>query len=236
MNIRDRTSYHIFIWKWQGKIFIERIDNWALSATFQMANHIQWTMLYSKARRSEREKWWWTSACYVHLFVSQIVFYDFVGSIKTISLNICSWTAASDPLSWPDEWSSKLLLNVLENVEHPEVHLNELLVNVFSIYTLKWKKKSLKLIWFYFRVASERGFTQFGSLFGQVTIGDDDSKEIHEMNLPGVRINRNSELKCNTAETKTWHLVAACKDGCVLSLLGRDIGNENKWVIGRLTV
>lgn len=39
---------------------------------------------------------------------------------------ICSWFAASDPLSWPNNWSSKLLARAFGHVEHLEYHLNEL--------------------------------------------------------------------------------------------------------------
>lgn len=82
-------------------------------------------------------------------------------------------------------------------------------------------------MYFEFRLTSETGFDQFGSLFGQVTIGDGDSKEVCEMNLPGARHIRNSAMKPIAGLTR-WRLVGSCKDGCVVSLMAWDIQNENE--------
>lgn len=83
---------------------------------------------------------------------------------------------------------------------------------------------SLELFQFDFRLASANGFEQFGSLFGQVTIDSGDKREIYEMNLPGVRINRKLDVK----PREIWHLMASCKDGCVVSMLAQRIENEYK--------
>lgn len=79
-----------------------------------------------------------------------------------------------------------------------------------------------------FRLTSERGFDQFGSLFGQISIDNKGTKEIHEINLPGVRMSRILEEKSIEADLKTWHLMASCKNGLVILLSARDIKNENK--------
>lgn len=84
----------------------------------------------------------------------------------------------------------------------------------------------LKSILSFYRLAFGEGFDQFGSLFGQVIIGNDDSKNIFEMNLPGVRLSRSSKEKITKLVPKTWSLVAACKDGLVISLKARAIENQ----------
>lgn len=78
------------------------------------------------------------------------------------------------------------------------------------------------------RRASDNGFDQFGSLFGQVTIKHGDSKEVLEMNLPGVRQSRFLDEKSFSEPPKSWSLVAACKDGFVVSLSAQDIEIQNK--------
>lgn len=48
------------------------------------------------------------------------------------------------------------------------------------------------------------------------------------MNLPGVRMSRSLEEKNIGSDSKTWHLMATCKNGLVISLTARGIGNETK--------
>lgn len=78
------------------------------------------------------------------------------------------------------------------------------------------------------RLASDEGFDQFGSLFGQVILNNVDSKDTFEMNLPGVRTSRSLDVKTTKLVPKTWSLMAACKDGLVLSLSARSIENNDK--------
>lgn len=46
--------------------------------------------------------------------------------IFTIILFIFSWTAASNPFSWPNNWGSKLLSRALGGVQQHEIFLNDL--------------------------------------------------------------------------------------------------------------
>lgn len=48
------------------------------------------------------------------------------------------------------------------------------------------------------------------------------------MNLPGMRSSCHLEEKVLHDPEKTWSLMAACKDGFVVSLTARDIECENK--------
>lgn len=48
------------------------------------------------------------------------------------------------------------------------------------------------------------------------------------MNLPGIRMDRNLEEKSTGIDSKTWCLMASCKNGLVISLSARDIENENR--------
>lgn len=125
---------------------------------------------------------------------------------------------------WPNQLSSKLLINALEHVQRPDDHLNDMLVRNLFKNSSKSERMSLELFQFDFRLASANGFEQFGSLFGQVTIDSGDNREIYEMNLPGVRINRKLDVK----PREIWQLMASCKDGCVVSMLAQRIENEYK--------
>lgn len=69
-----------------------------------------------------------------------------------------SWNAASDPIAWPDNWSTEHLIRSLMNA-----NVTETLDN--------WLR-------------SQRGFDQCGAMFGQVSV---DEEEPFEVNLPGVR-------------------------------------------------
>lgn len=93
------------------------------------------------------------------------------------------------------------------------------------MYSSVWLLNS---IFSFDRLAFEEGFDQFGSLFGQVIIENDDSKNIFEMNLPGVRLSRSSKEKITKLVPKTWSLVAVCKDGFVISMKAREIENQLK--------
>lgn len=68
-------------------------------------------------------------------------------------------------------------------------------------------------------------------MFGQLTIENGDSKDTFELNLPGVRTSRHLDEKITNDPENTFSLMAACKDGFVVSLSGREVENENKYVI-----
>lgn len=89
-------------------------------------------------------------------------------------------------------------------------------------------------IFYQLRLTSGEGFDQFGSLFGQVSINDDISKEIIELNLPGVRMVRDvkDDQRTMNDSLKTWTLVGTCKDGFVLTLSAKEIGNQPKVYMG----
>lgn len=49
------------------------------------------------------------------------------------------------------------------------------------------------------------------------------------MNMPGVRRSRHLNNEQLLVEPqKTWHLVASCKDGLVISLSAQNIENKNE--------
>lgn len=81
------------------------------------------------------------------------------------------------------------------------------------------------------RLSSDEGFDQFGSLFGQVILKNGDSKDTIELNLPGVRTSRSLDMKTTKLIPGTWSLVAACKDGLVVSLSARNIENNETFRI-----
>lgn len=79
---------------------------------------------------------------------------------------------------------------------------------------------------FFFRLASNTGFDQFGALFGQVNI-DDEMKSVYELNLPGIRqVREPTELK---RDGDDFSLIGVCKDGFVLSLFGKVINGNIKY-------
>lgn len=72
-----------------------------------------------------------------------------------------SWNAASNPIAWPDNWSTEHLLQSLGGADVSQ--------------TLdQW----LRL---------ESGFDQCGAMFGQITVDDGTERQAVEVNLPGVR-------------------------------------------------
>lgn len=89
-------------------------------------------------------------------------------------------------------------------------------------------------MFFKFRLTSGKGFDQFGSLFGQVFINDNISKEIFEINLPGARMVRNVKYdqRAMNDSLKTWTLVGTCKDGFVITLSAKEIENQSKVYMG----
>lgn len=80
------------------------------------------------------------------------------------------------------------------------------------------------------RLFADKGFDQFGSLFGQVIIDNGDTKETFELNLPGVRTSRRLDEKITNDPKHMWSLMVACKDGFIVSLSAREVENENKYV------
>ena len=61
-----------------------------------------------------------------------------------------------------------------------------------------------------------------------MTIENGDSKDVFELNLPGARMVRRLDEKITNDPHTTCSLMAACKDGFIVSLSARDVENENK--------
>lgn len=59
-----------------------------------------------------------------------------------------------------------------------------------------------------------------------MTIVNDESKDVFELNLPGVRMSRHLNEKIARSPSREWSLMCACKDGMILLLTGREIDNE----------
>lgn len=82
----------------------------------------------------------------------------------------------------------------------------------------------------FFRLTTDDGFDQFGSLFGQVTIERDASKDVFEMNLPGMRKVRHVKENQTTVyqSLESWKIIGVCKDGFVFTLSAKEIDNCQK--------
>lgn len=85
------------------------------------------------------------------------------------------------------------------------------------------------MVSFHCRFATDQGFDQFGSFFGQVSIGNGDNKDVFELNLPGVRMSRHLNEKIAKSPSKELSLMGACKDGMIVLLSGREIENELRY-------
>lgn len=112
-----------------------------------------------------------------------------------------SWNAASNPILWPDNWSSAHLLQFVNS-------------NNVTQTLDKWLK-------------SEAGFDQCGAMYGRITIDENDSRvaaSTIEVNLPGVRRVRVGDSSPERSVT----VVGVGRDGCVfaISSIGADDCNE----------
>lgn len=73
-----------------------------------------------------------------------------------------------------------------------------------------------------FRFIAQFGFDQYGSLFGQIVIDNDVSKDVIELNLSGIRFCR--ELS-RSSTSNVFSIIGVFKDGLVFSIHCR---NSNK--------
>lgn len=114
------------------------------------------------------------------------------------------WAAASDPLFWPFDWSSKLIATSLATENWRDGKWMDLLLNKHS-----------------------GGYDQFGACQGQVKIFDNHlssyvegllpSNETFELNLPGLRQRRWGPQKSQHLH-RTGVLIGSIKDGCVFEV------------------
>lgn len=66
-----------------------------------------------------------------------------------------------------------------------------------------------------FRFIAQFGFDQYGSLFGQIVIDNDVSKDVIELNLPGIRFWR--ELS-RSLTLNAFSIIGVCEDGLAFSI------------------
>lgn len=71
------------------------------------------------------------------------------------------------------------------------------------------------------------GFDQFGSLFGEITLHNDTSNDVVEINLPGMRFVREiiEDQLTELRSLNKWKIIGVCKDGLVFTLLAKDVEN-----------